>query len=178
MPRPNQYISDHDGVRLITNDVCDFLQKVPEVTDEVFRFGTQSPASILLDAVQQLDNQSPKADDNIQLIKPNLVEAVDACVRTPNGSFILLLSNAFYRLKLLGMNLAFTGKSSFYGLHRLANRSSIFTTLMNSSKCARSSVSLTLYDSTRWGFHYPMNNFSASHPKNLLSVLSIAESIS
>ena len=53
---------------------------MPEVTDEVFRFGTESPASILLDAVEQLENQSPKADDNIQLIRPNLVEAVDTCV--------------------------------------------------------------------------------------------------
>jgi len=71
---------DHDGVRLITNDVCDYLQKVPEVTEEVFRFGTESPASILLDAVEQLEQQSPKADDNIQLIRPHLVEAVDTCV--------------------------------------------------------------------------------------------------
>ena len=72
---------DYDGVRLISNEVCDFLQKVPDVTDEVFRSGTASPASVLLDAVEQLENQSPKADDNIQLIKPNLVEAVDTCVR-------------------------------------------------------------------------------------------------
>lgn len=74
-------IADLDGIRLITNDVCDFLQKVPEVTEEVFRFGTESPASILLDAVEQLEDQSPKADDNIQLIRPNLVEAVDTCVK-------------------------------------------------------------------------------------------------
>ncbi|KAF4627400.1 hypothetical protein G7Y89_g10752 [Cudoniella acicularis] len=80
-------IADHDGVRLITNDVCDFVQKVPEVTDEVFRFGTESPASILLDAVEQLENQSPKADDNIQLIRPNLVEAVDTCVKAAGHEF-------------------------------------------------------------------------------------------
>ncbi|CAL3966617.1 unnamed protein product [Diplocarpon coronariae] len=80
-------IADHDGVRLITNDVCDFLQKVPEVTDEVFRFGTESAASILLDAVEQLENQSPKADDNIQLIRPNLVEAVDTCVKAAGYEF-------------------------------------------------------------------------------------------
>ncbi|KAJ5050670.1 uncharacterized protein L3040_002545 [Drepanopeziza brunnea f. sp. 'multigermtubi'] len=80
-------IADHDGVRLITNEVCDFLQKVPEVTDEVFRFGTGSPASILLDAVEQLENQSPKADDNIQLIRPNLVEAVDTCVKAAGQEF-------------------------------------------------------------------------------------------
>lgn len=74
-------------MRLLTNDVCDFLQKVPDVTDEVFRYGTQSPASVLLDAVEQLENQSPKADDNIQLIRPNLVEAVDTCVAAAGHEF-------------------------------------------------------------------------------------------
>ncbi|KAI1153025.1 vacuolar protein sorting-associated protein [Nemania diffusa] len=80
-------IADHDGVRLLTNDVCDFIQKVPDVTDEVFRYGTESPASVLLDAVEQLENQSPKADDNIQLIRPNLVEAVDNCVAAAGHEF-------------------------------------------------------------------------------------------
>ncbi|KAI0419987.1 vacuolar protein sorting-associated protein [Xylaria grammica] len=80
-------IADHDGVRLLTNDVCDFIQKVPDVTDEVFRYGTESPASVLLDAVEQLENQSPKADDNIQLIRSNLVEAVDTCVTAAGHEF-------------------------------------------------------------------------------------------
>ncbi|KAI0816380.1 vacuolar protein sorting-associated protein [Xylaria sp. FL0064] len=80
-------IADHDGVRLLSNDVCDFVQKVPEVTDEVFRYGTESPASVLLDAVEQLENQSPKADDNIQLIRSNLVEAVDTCVAAAGHEF-------------------------------------------------------------------------------------------
>lgn len=73
-------IQDIDGVRVLTNNVCEFLQKVPDVTEDVFRFGAQSPASILLDAVQQLEMQSPKADDDIQLIRSNLTEAVDTCV--------------------------------------------------------------------------------------------------
>ncbi|KAI3337020.1 vacuolar protein sorting-associated protein [Xylariaceae sp. AK1471] len=80
-------IADHDGVRLMSNDVCDFVQKVPDATDEVFRYGTESPASVLLDAVEQLENQSPKADDNIQLIRPNLVEAVDTCVAAAGHEF-------------------------------------------------------------------------------------------
>ena len=65
---------------MISNDTCDFLQRVPDVTDEVFRFGTDSAASILLDAVGQLEIRSPKADDNIQLIRSSLTEAVDNCV--------------------------------------------------------------------------------------------------
>ncbi|KAJ4304257.1 Vacuolar protein sorting-associated protein 16 [Collariella sp. IMI 366227] len=60
---------------------------VPEVTEEVFRLGADSHASILLDAVEQLEMQSPKADDNIQLIRPNLVEAVDTCVNVAGQEF-------------------------------------------------------------------------------------------
>jgi hypothetical protein len=36
---------------------------------------------VLLDAVDQLEKKSPKADDNIQLIKSNLDEAIDTCIR-------------------------------------------------------------------------------------------------
>ncbi|KAI9878615.1 MAG: hypothetical protein M1830_000382 [Pleopsidium flavum] len=74
-------IADVDGVRIITNDVCEFLQKVPDVIEDVFKLGSTSPASVLLDAIDQLEKKSPKADDNIQLIRPNLVEAVDTCVK-------------------------------------------------------------------------------------------------
>jgi hypothetical protein len=80
-------MADYDGVRMIANDTCDFLQKVPDVTEEVFRLGADSSASILLDAVEQLEMQSPKADDNIQLIRPDLVEAVDTCVNTAGQEF-------------------------------------------------------------------------------------------
>ena len=34
-----------------------------------------------------MDLQSPKADDNIQLIRPNLVEAVDECVQAAGQEF-------------------------------------------------------------------------------------------
>jgi vacuolar protein sorting-associated protein 16 len=78
---------DYDGVRVIANDTCDFLQKVPDVIENVFRLGADSPASILLDAVGQLEMQSPKADDNIQLIRPDLVEAVDTCVNAAGQEF-------------------------------------------------------------------------------------------
>ena len=80
-------VPDSDGVRVLTNDVCDFLQKVPDVTEEVFRLGTESPASILLDAVEQLELHSPKADDDIQLIRTHLVEAVDTCVNAAGQEF-------------------------------------------------------------------------------------------
>lgn len=53
----------------------------PDVTEDVFKLGSTSPASVLLDAIDQLEKKSPKADDNIQLIRPNLGEAVDTCTK-------------------------------------------------------------------------------------------------
>lgn len=61
---------------------------VPTDTQDVFgQASSSSPASILLDAIGQLEMESPKADDYIQLIRPNLTEAVDRCVNAAGREF-------------------------------------------------------------------------------------------
>ncbi|KAL6850797.1 Vacuolar protein sorting-associated protein 16 [Amphichorda felina] len=81
-------VSEYDGARLITNDFCEFIERVPRETMEVLGHASESsPASILLDAVGQLEMESPKADDYIQLIRPNLTEAVDTCVNAAGREF-------------------------------------------------------------------------------------------
>ncbi|KAF7545548.1 hypothetical protein G7046_g9538 [Stylonectria norvegica] len=81
-------ISEHDGARLITNDACEFLERIHQETLDVFgQSSDSSPGSILLDAVGQLEIQSPKADDYIQLIRPNLTEAVDTCVNASGREY-------------------------------------------------------------------------------------------
>lgn len=102
-------IADIDGIRLFTNDVCEFIQKVPDPSEETFRLGSTSPASVLLDAVDQLEKKSPKADDNIQLIRPNLDEAVDVCIRAAGQEFSIhwqkqLLKAASYGKSVLDLS--------------------------------------------------------------------------
>ena len=80
-------LPDVDGLRVMTGDVCEFLQKVPDSTETVFKFGSTSPASVLLDAIDQLEKKSPKADDNIQMIRTSLDEAVDTCVRAAGQEY-------------------------------------------------------------------------------------------
>ena len=64
------------------------MERVPEETLQVFGHASESsPSSILLDAVGQLEKESPKADDYIQLIRPNLVDAVDTCVNAAGKEF-------------------------------------------------------------------------------------------
>lgn len=74
-------LPDVDGIRLLTNELCEFIQKVPDEAVDVFRLGSDSPAANLLEASSLLDQKSPKADDLIQLIRPNLAEAVDTCIK-------------------------------------------------------------------------------------------------
>ncbi|KAK4944573.1 Vacuolar protein sorting-associated protein 16 [Elasticomyces elasticus] len=80
-------VPDIDGVRLITNDACEFLRKVPDPLEEVFKLGSTSAASILVDSIELLEKKSPKADENIQRIKPNLPEAVETCIRAAGHEF-------------------------------------------------------------------------------------------
>jgi hypothetical protein len=80
-------LPDVDGLRLLTNDVCEYLQKVPDETVEVFRLGSDSPAANLLEASNLLDQKSPKADDLIQLIRPSLAEAVDTCIKAAGHEY-------------------------------------------------------------------------------------------
>ena len=53
----------------------------------MFKFGSNSPASVLLDAVDQLEKKSPKADENIRLIRSNLPDAVGTCVQAAGQEF-------------------------------------------------------------------------------------------
>ncbi|KAI9890737.1 MAG: hypothetical protein M1814_003667 [Vezdaea aestivalis] len=80
-------VPDIDGVRVISNEVCEFIQRVPHASEEVFRLGSDSPASVLLDTVSLLESQSPKALTNMSLISSSLPEAVDTCTQAAINEF-------------------------------------------------------------------------------------------
>ncbi|KJA15614.1 hypothetical protein HYPSUDRAFT_1068261 [Hypholoma sublateritium FD-334 SS-4] len=73
-------ITEIDGVRVINEDVCDFIQIVPRSTLSIFRPGSTSPSAILYDAWESFTKKSPKADESIRSIRPELAKAVDECI--------------------------------------------------------------------------------------------------
>jgi vacuolar protein sorting-associated protein 16 len=95
-------ISDIDGVRLITNEACEFLHKVPDATEEVFRIASEAPAAVLLDSIDLLEKKSPKADENIQRIKPNLSDAVETCIRAAGQEYDHTLQKQLLRAASFG----------------------------------------------------------------------------
>ena len=46
----------------------------------VFSPGSSHPASVLYDALEHFDAKSPKADEAVRSIRPDLANAVDTCI--------------------------------------------------------------------------------------------------
>ena len=63
------------------------VNEMKEESEDTFKLGSTAPSSVLLDAMQQLEKQSPKADDDIQLIRSNLDEAIDTCIRAAGHEY-------------------------------------------------------------------------------------------
>ncbi|KAK4687137.1 vacuolar protein sorting-associated protein 16, partial [Tremellales sp. Uapishka_1] len=73
-------VGELDGLRILSSTTCDFIQKVPEPTLAVFSPGSTHPAAILYDALDHFERKSPKADESIRSIRPELANAVDTCI--------------------------------------------------------------------------------------------------
>ncbi|KAF7316202.1 putative vacuolar protein sorting-associated protein 16-like protein [Mycena indigotica] len=77
---PTFAVTEPDGVRVIGPEVCDLIQKVPSASTSIFRPGSTSASAILYDAWESFSQRSPKADENIRSIRPELASAVDECI--------------------------------------------------------------------------------------------------
>ncbi|PKA47623.1 hypothetical protein AXF42_Ash014819 [Apostasia shenzhenica] len=80
-------IPEGDGVRILSNSVMEFLQRVPDSTVSIFQIGSTRPAALLYDALEHFDRRSAKADENLRMIRASLPEAVKACIDAAGHEF-------------------------------------------------------------------------------------------
>eukprot|EP00457_Paulinella_chromatophora_P001435 gb/GEZN01001437.1/.p1 GENE.gb/GEZN01001437.1/~~gb/GEZN01001437.1/.p1 ORF type:complete len:837 (-),score=141.79 gb/GEZN01001437.1/:524-3034(-) len=75
-------VSEEDGVRILTAQTCELLQRVPDSVESIFRPGSQTFPSQLLDASKAFDNRSVEAEKNMRNIKSanQLDNAIDVCL--------------------------------------------------------------------------------------------------
>ena len=57
---PLVLISECDGVRIVSNDKCEFLHRVPKSTEDVFKIGSLEPAAILHDAIGLFEDHNAR----------------------------------------------------------------------------------------------------------------------
>ncbi|PWN25197.1 hypothetical protein BDZ90DRAFT_234397 [Jaminaea rosea] len=88
-------VAESDGVRVLSADRHELIQKVHEATAMVFRPGSSDPAALLLDASEQLSaplsggrhgdksgdkSSTTRADEALRAISSSLPQAVDTCI--------------------------------------------------------------------------------------------------
>ncbi|KAF9172947.1 hypothetical protein BGX21_004216 [Mortierella sp. AD011] len=99
-------IPEIDGIRVISSEKCEFLQKVPDVTESIFKIGSTAPAAMLYDALDHFERKSPKADENIRSIRLELSDAVEACIEAAGHE----ISHESYQYQRLLLKAASFGK--------------------------------------------------------------------
>jgi hypothetical protein len=73
-------ISELDGLRIVSPDRLEFIQKVAESSSHVFLPGSSHPSAILFDSSEHFAKKSAKADEGVRAIKKDLALAVDTCI--------------------------------------------------------------------------------------------------
>ncbi|XP_077989106.1 vacuolar protein sorting-associated protein 16 homolog [Glandiceps talaboti] len=94
-------VPELDGLRIIGRYTHDFLQKVPQMVELVFKIGSMAPGAMLYEASREFQKGSQKADEYIRMIKDRLQEAVEQCIvaagaeHEPNTQRLLLRAASF-----------------------------------------------------------------------------------
>eukprot|EP00743_Colponemidia_sp_Colp-15_P004235 GILK01004569.1.p1 GENE.GILK01004569.1~~GILK01004569.1.p1 ORF type:complete len:820 (-),score=138.43 GILK01004569.1:154-2613(-) len=80
-------VPECDGLRVITDTKCEFLERVPNSTEDIFKLGSCTPGAMLFDAMEAFESGNPRADENIRAIKSELPEAVRTCIDAASHEF-------------------------------------------------------------------------------------------
>lgn len=91
-----------DGIRIFTNALCEFLQRVPDATESIFKIGSTAPAAMLFDATEHFYRNSPKADELIRAIGTDLADAVDVCIEAAGHERKFAAQRALLRAAAFG----------------------------------------------------------------------------
>ncbi|ODV62373.1 tethering complex subunit VPS16 ASCRUDRAFT_6963 [Ascoidea rubescens DSM 1968] len=92
-----------DGIRILSNSKLEFLSRVPDLTVNIFKIGSTSPSSILLDSIDTTSISSNSSSsfnstslENLSIIKDGLVDAINCCIKGSTEEF-----DVYWQKKLL-----------------------------------------------------------------------------
>eukprot|EP01116_Phalansterium_solitarium_P018834 TRINITY_DN5113_c0_g4_i1.p2 TRINITY_DN5113_c0_g4~~TRINITY_DN5113_c0_g4_i1.p2 ORF type:complete len:859 (+),score=366.88 TRINITY_DN5113_c0_g4_i1:2904-5480(+) len=77
-------VPEVDGARIISNRLCEFVQRVPDMVESVFKTGSTTPPATLYDALDEFERKSPKADELMRELRATpamLAAAVSGCLQ-------------------------------------------------------------------------------------------------
>ncbi|RWS09868.1 vacuolar protein sorting-associated protein 16-like protein [Dinothrombium tinctorium] len=101
---PVHLVEEIDGIRIIGNDVHEFLQQVPEVVVDVFRIGSVSAGALLLEASKEFQKRTHKADEYMKMLsdRHEVELAVRQCVETAGHEYTVSTQKMLLRAASFG----------------------------------------------------------------------------
>lgn len=80
-------IPEMDGVRVLTKESHEIVQKVPKCVFNIFGIGVTEASSFLFEAHKKFCERSHQADEYLSLIMDRIDVAVDECIKAANYEF-------------------------------------------------------------------------------------------
>ncbi|KAH0946208.1 hypothetical protein HN011_010546 [Eciton burchellii] len=111
---PVHLISEIDGVRVLSSNSHEMIQKVPNVVQRIFRINSTDPASYLLEASKQFQKKSHKADSYIDLVKDKLDSAIKACIDGASHEFDFETQKILMKAAKFGKGFSRTMDAEYY----------------------------------------------------------------
>ena len=98
--QPVYLVGEPDGVRIISDARCEFLQRVPDSQEAVRRL--EGAASMLCEAYDEYEKPSPRCDELLRKLRDRLRPAVDTVLSAASFEFDLLRQQRYLKAASLG----------------------------------------------------------------------------
>lgn len=80
-------VAEMDGVRILTNNAHEMIQKLPKCVQNIFAINSQEPSSFLFEAQKKFQEKSHQSDEYLSLFRDRMIEAVNECIEAAGYEF-------------------------------------------------------------------------------------------
>ncbi|XP_017122816.1 vacuolar protein sorting-associated protein 16 homolog [Drosophila elegans] len=80
-------VAEMDGVRIITQNSHEIIQRLPKCVENIFAVNSQEPASYLFEAQKKFEEKSYKSDEYLSMCREKIELAVTECIEAASFEF-------------------------------------------------------------------------------------------
>lgn len=91
-------VSEMDGVRILTHNSHEMIQKLPKCVQNIFAINSQEPSSFLFEAQKKFQEKSYQADEYLSLFRDRMDAAVDECIEAAGYEFCTITQKSLMRV--------------------------------------------------------------------------------
>ncbi|XP_030369960.1 vacuolar protein sorting-associated protein 16 homolog [Scaptodrosophila lebanonensis] len=95
-------VAEMDGVRVITQNSHEMIQRLPKCVENIFAVNSQEPASYLFEAQKKFEEKSYKSDEYLSMCRSQIDLAVNECIAAAAHEFCTETQKSLLRTAYFG----------------------------------------------------------------------------